>query len=63
MGVTVQILEEKGKGAILYCSCCGAEYSADASDYFWMDPDEIFMCETCEEELSLVKKQTSYTPI
>jgi transcription initiation factor IIE alpha subunit len=64
MAVTVQDLEAKaGQGNILYCPCCGNEYSADAGDYFWMNRDEVFTCEECEDELELVQKRTSYVRV
>lgn len=67
MSVTVKDLEAKAAtGNILYCSCCGSEYSADARDYFWMSQDEVFTCENeeCEGiELDLVQKRTSYVSV
>ena len=38
-----------GPSAILWCSYCGAEYSANAGDYFLAAPDTVLLC--CEEPL------------
>ena len=64
MGVTVQDLEKKAEqGNMLYCPCCDSEYSADAGDYFWMNREEVFTCQHCEDELVLVHKRISYVRV
>lgn len=63
-GITLKTLEKKyTPDTILYCECCDSEYSANPADYFWMDPKTSFTCEECEVELSLVRKQYSYSPV
>lgn len=47
-----------GPRPILYCFCCGSEYSADAGDYFLCPPEEILKC--CDLDLELVYKRTVY---
>ena len=47
-----------GGQTLLLCIECGAEYSADPSDYFWKREDEHFMC--CKRRTRLVRKSTRY---
>ena len=43
---------------ILYCTVCGAEYSANAGDYWSCQPDYEFIC--CDMPMQLVIKRTVY---
>ena len=54
-------IDTKEPRSILYCSICGAEYSAHAGDYFLARPDHVFMC--CDEPMLLVIKSTTFTEI
>jgi len=46
---------------LLLCRECGAEYSANAGDY-WDSPDEhVFEC--CGEPMELVTRRTVYEPV
>lgn len=69
MSVTIKTLEDSGSNSsnLLYCSCCGSEYSANPSDYsFWMRADVVFTCQNEEcggVELELVRKVTSFIPV
>ncbi len=46
--VTIESLKKaRGSGRKLVCSGCGESYGADPSDYFWMKPDEPFVCGEC----------------
>jgi hypothetical protein len=47
-----------GPRALLYCSNCGAEYSANAGDYFAADPNHVFKC--CRRNMALVTKSIQY---
>ena len=38
------------RGAFLYCAACVGHWSASHGDYFWMAPDEDFVCD-CGEPL------------
>jgi len=50
-----------GLRPILYCSVCGAEYSANAGDYWDCDPTYEFVC--CNESMQLVVKQVSFNDV
>ena len=45
----------------LYCRKCGAEYSANAGDYFMAPSDHVFKC--CNVNMLLVKKHTQYEEV
>jgi hypothetical protein len=48
--------------SMLLCENCGAQYSANKSDYsFWMPANQAFTC--CEEPLVLVVKSVAYEVI
>lgn len=47
--------------SILYCECCGGEYSANSGDYFLYPANHIFTC--CEEEMKLVVKRMVYQEV
>ena len=51
-----QILTEDR--AILFCTICGSEYSANAGDYWAYPPDYEFTC--CGEPMILVNKRTVF---
>lgn len=63
--ITINDLEDQtgkpGPHLILFCGCCGGEYSANRSDYFWATTNYVFKC--CDKPLELVKKQTVYEPV
>ena len=44
---------------ILHCPCCGAEYSGNAGDYWYLPDDHVFYCKDCEVEMELVNKVTT----
>lgn len=44
---------------ILYCGCCGGEYSANKGDYFMYKKDHVFKC--CDNDMMLMKKNIVYT--
>jgi hypothetical protein len=44
--------------SLLYCPKCGAEYSANAGDYFMANPETVF--KHCGVNMQLVTKHTSY---
>lgn len=48
------------KDGVLSC-CCGAEYSANPADYFYLSDEAELKC-PCGEELLLVKKKIVYEP-
>ena len=48
-----QILTKDRK--ILYCPECGAEYSGNSGDYWYLPDDYVFKCE-CGAEMELVDK-------
>jgi len=52
-----QILHNDHK--ILRCPECGAEYSRDAGDYWYLPDDYVFYCYNCGTEMELVKKITT----
>lgn len=47
--------------SILYCVCCGGEYSANAGDYFMLPKSEVLTC--CEEPLKRVVKSTTFKEV
>jgi hypothetical protein len=48
--------------AMMYCTKCGGEYSANAGDYFMVsDPEYRFKC--CGRTMELVIKTTNYESI
>lgn len=60
--ITVQQLPDSPPLFVkLYCSGCGAEYSANRQDYFLLDPNEELRCE-CDFHfpLRIVTKQTVF---
>ena len=44
-----------------YCTKCGAEYSANAGDYWQMKDDERLKC--CNKTMILVRKSTKITEL
>ena len=62
MKVTVAMLKDQigtnGPRALLYCSKCGGEYSANSGDYWNCSPDTVLKC--CHKNLELVTKRTVY---
>jgi 5-methylcytosine-specific restriction endonuclease McrA len=66
MSVTVEDLPEligaPGPRPLLLCRCCGGEFSANKSDYFWMPAGDVFECCECGEPLELVTKHVVYRP-
>lgn len=50
-----------GPRPILVCDCCGAEYSANAGDYFMENDEHVFTC--CDEPLTLMVKKITYEPV
>lgn len=46
------------KNAVLHCFICGADYSANAGDYFNCPPEQELTC--CDEPLSRVIKKEFY---
>lgn len=52
---------ECGSRPFLLCLECRSESSANASDYFFMSPDEVFEC--CGTEMRLVTKKVSYVEV
>jgi len=51
----------KGSRPFLYCSKCGAEYSANSGDYFMSSPEHVFTC--CKRKMVLVTKQVTYKEV
>lgn len=49
---------ETGDPALLFCHHCGAENSANPSDYWQLPDSHVFMC--CDEPMALVFKRTHY---
>ena len=47
-----------GPRPFLYCSKCGAEYSANGADYFMARPEHVFTC--CKRKMVLVTEQVTY---
>jgi hypothetical protein len=45
----------------LYCSICGAEYSANAGDYWTANPEHIFIC--CDEPILLMTTPVEYREV
>ena len=41
---------------ILHCPECGAEYSGNAGDYWYLPDDYVFYCDECSVEMELVRK-------
>lgn len=37
---------------VLYCSACGATYSANRGDYFTADPNQVLNCH-CHDDLDI----------
>jgi hypothetical protein len=56
--ITVAHLQHAPPGSKMYCSLCGAEYSADHRDYFAASKDYVFTC--CGKPVRLVRKITSF---
>jgi len=52
-----QILTRDAK--IMYCPYCGAEYSANKGDYWYLPENHKFIC--CDATMDLVVKKTSYS--
>ncbi len=52
-----------GTNLTLLCRRCGATYSADPSDYFWMGPRDGFYCLSCRLPLSLCERRVTYTEV
>jgi len=44
---------------ILHCPVCGAEYSGNVRDYWYLPNNHVFMCEDCGVEMELVNKVTT----
>lgn len=51
------------RGEFLVCPQCGERASATRGDYFWMAKDEPFMCEDCDEPMSLVIEVCHYVTL
>lgn len=49
-----QILTNDRK--ILHCPNCGAEYSGNSGDYWYLPDEYIFTCQDCLTEMELVNK-------
>lgn len=49
-------------GQFLYCSTCGARYSATRGDYFWMPPNEILGCEEDSTPFILARESVRIVP-
>lgn len=60
MGVTVNTLSGE-RGTFLFCPD-GEEYSATPDDYFWKDPDEVFVCSEGHEMIE-VRRVTTYEEV
>ena len=52
----------KDDEAIMYCSICGSEYSANLGDY-WDVNDSNFEFKCCEETMDIVVKKTIYEEV
>jgi len=52
---------QPGPRPLLYCTVCGAEYSANAGDYWNCSRDMDMLC--CDEPLQLVMKRTVYKKV
>jgi len=52
---------DKTYKALMLCTVCGGEYSADSGDYFNYKDDYIFKC--CGKPCLLVTKETVYKDI
>lgn len=62
MKATLGNLHKVSNDAIMHCTVCGGEYSANYSDYFMLtDPKHEFKC--CSKVMELVIKQTIYASI
>ena len=65
MSVKVSDLKDQtgvaGPHPILYCTCCGGEYSANASDYFMHPSNYTFKC--CRRNMKLVVKRINYQEV
>ena len=49
--VTTEKLKRAPDGAVLLCTYCGSEFSANYGDYsFWRDDDEPFTCNHGESD-------------
>jgi hypothetical protein len=63
--ITVSDLKEQtgvpGSHPSLICRCCGAEYSANKSDYFLYPPTFPFFC--CEQPMILAVKRVVYEEV
>ncbi len=46
---------------ILYCKVCGAQYSANAGDYWDRPSDYVFEC--CDQPMLLVVRRTVFTEV
>jgi hypothetical protein len=66
MAVTIEDLDVEdlrpSQQLVLQCPH-GCEYSADKNDYFWMMPDQPFMCGKHKEPLVLFTKEMVYTVV
>ena len=59
--VTTETLKDAPKNAMLWCSECGAQFSANYSDYsFWRD-DKPFICENGHPTTNMVLAIEHYT--
>lgn len=60
--ITVNDLRDQigvpGPHAFLKCFTCGAEYSANAGDYFMAKSTHVFRC--CRRNMSLVTRSVIY---
>jgi hypothetical protein len=61
MGVTVNTLSGE-RGTFLYCPEDGEQYSATPGDYFWKDPNEVFVCSE-GHEMAEVRRITTYEEV
>jgi hypothetical protein len=60
-GVTVALLKSLEIRAFLLCPECQSEYSADASDYWTMPEDQVFVC--CRVPNKLMEKVITYREV
>ncbi|KKM86356.1 hypothetical protein LCGC14_1279800 [marine sediment metagenome] len=63
MEATINNLRDGERERQMYCSECGAEYSADRDDYFTAPAsDTVIECEN-GHPMKLVTKQTIHQPV
>lgn len=47
---------------LLFCRCCGNEYSASPGDYWNATPNDVLTCDDCGEPLELARKLIAFVP-